>query len=172
MDWTNYGPITEAYARQTADALAGFLQRLAGRCEDHGLFTYGGAFSCNACWDANAPARALSPNAGHVPLKPLDLRELQEQLRPFVETLKAGRKEKEARMAFHTAYGSLPDPPAHAQTLDELRLERGNRVQELLDSEAPSTLALLYKALYARGMRVGGVDQDIEKALRKELGKD
>lgn len=71
-----------------------------------------------------------------------------------------------------TAYGSLPDPPAHAQTLDELRLERGNRVQELLDSEASSTLALLYKALYARGMRVGGVDQDIEKALRKELGKD
>lgn len=65
------------------------------------------------------------------------------------------------------AMGPLPDPTVKMDTTN-LRQEREDRARELMDTEAESTLAILYQALYARGMRIGTVQQDIKRALEKE----
>ena len=55
--------------------------------------------------------------------------------------------------------GSDPRPSlaARAESPAQLRKWREDRVAELLDNEPESTLALLYKALYARGLRIGSI---------------
>lgn len=43
------------------------------------------------------------------------------------------------------------------------RLE--DRIAKLCDEEGALFCAVLYKVLYARGLRIGTIDQDIRKAL-------
>lgn len=63
----------------------------------------------------------------------------------------------------HAAYG--PDPKAASAMKHE------DRAQEILDQEAESTLAILYKALFNRGLRITSIDGDIKRALEKERGE-
>jgi hypothetical protein len=51
-----------------------------------------------------------------------------------------------------------------------LRQEREDRAREIIETEAESTLAILYQALYAMGLRIGTIQQDIKRALEKEEG--
>jgi len=69
------------------------------------------------------------------------------------------------------ASGPLPDPTMRAQDKTAWKKLMEDRAQELLDHESESILAILYKALYARGFRITTIDADIARALKKETGE-
>lgn len=45
-----------------------------------------------------------------------------------------------------------------------------DKVVELIGNLSDAERAIAYKYLYARGMRIGSVDEDLRKAIRWEIG--
>ena len=66
------------------------------------------------------------------------------------------------------AMGPPPDPVTKAASLGDVLKEREDRAQELLDTTPESTLLIMYKLLYARGVRISSIDHDINTAIKKE----
>ena len=66
------------------------------------------------------------------------------------------------------AMGPPPDPTTKAASLGDVLKEREDRAQELLDTTPESTLLIMYKLLYARGVRISSIDHDINTAIKKE----
>ena len=66
------------------------------------------------------------------------------------------------------AMGPPPDPVTKAAPLGDVLKEREDRAQELLDTTPESTLLIMYKLLYARGVRISSIDHDINTAIKKE----
>ena len=46
-----------------------------------------------------------------------------------------------------------------------------DKVAELIGNLGQAERAIAYKYLYASGMRIGSVDEDLRRAIRKEIGK-
>jgi len=46
-----------------------------------------------------------------------------------------------------------------------------DKVAELIGSLGEAERAIAYKYLYASGLRIGSVDEDLRKAIRREIGK-
>lgn len=64
--------------------------------------------------------------------------------------------------------GPPPDPTTKAASPSDVLREREDRAQELLDSTPESTLLIMYKLLYARGVRITTIDHDIKQAIGRE----
>jgi len=47
-----------------------------------------------------------------------------------------------------------------------------DKVAELIGNLTEAERAIAYKYLHASGMRIGCVEEDLRKAIRKEIGKD
>jgi hypothetical protein len=76
-------------------------------------------------------------------------------------------------------YGNLGAQQAPAQAADvpadafaaALKAHE-DKVAEVIGNLTEAERAIAYKYLHASGMRIGCVDEDLRKAIRKEIGKD
>ena len=72
-------------------------------------------------------------------------------------------------------YGNLgaspatPEPKAAASYAEALKAHE-DKVAELLGNLGDAERAIAYKYLHASGLRIGTADEDLRKAIRKELG--
>ncbi len=77
-------------------------------------------------------------------------------------------------------YGNPGAQPAAAQTAADAAADpfaaalkaHEDKVAEVIGNLGEAERAIAYKYLHASGMRIGCVDEDLRKAIRKELGKE
>jgi hypothetical protein len=58
------------------------------------------------------------------------------------------------------------EPSSYAQAMQE----HEDKVLELIGNLGPAERAIAYKYLYASGMRIASADEDLRKAIHKEIG--
>ncbi|HEY2107873.1 MAG TPA: hypothetical protein VGH29_18895 [Candidatus Binataceae bacterium] len=66
---------------------------------------------------------------------------------------------------------SAPDVKAGANSFAAVLKAHEDKVTELIGSLGEADRAIAYKYLYASGMRIDRVDQDLRRAIRREIGK-
>lgn len=66
---------------------------------------------------------------------------------------------------------SVPAATADASSFAAVLKGHEDKVAELIGNLGEAEQAIAYKYLYASGMRIGSVDEDLRKAIRREIGK-
>jgi hypothetical protein len=66
---------------------------------------------------------------------------------------------------------SAPAAKADANSFAGVLKAHEDKVAELIGNLGDAERAIAYKYLYASGLRIDSVDEDLRKAIRKEIGK-
>jgi hypothetical protein len=66
---------------------------------------------------------------------------------------------------------SAPAAKGDANSFAAVLKAHEDKVTELIGSLGEADRAIAYKYLYASGLRIGSVDEDLRKAIRREIGR-